>query len=229
MPEYHFRFFTVKGRLQSMHETTNEEAYAESLYAPDEALEQVKKSIRQLGLQDISVAAGYGRLLTLLVRASRSQHVLEIGAFGGYSGICLARGLDEDGRLISLELKQELANLALANMTHAGFGKRVEYRVGEAIAQLERLSGEARRFDFTFIDADKGNYPVYLEWAIRLSNPGALIVADNTFLRGRTLDPNRNGSSVLQVRHFNEQIATDPRLESTMLPAYDGLAVARVK
>lgn len=206
-----------------------QEAYADSLYAQDEVLEQVKASIRDCGMPDISVAPGYGRLLTLLVRASGAKRVLEIGALGGYSGICLARGLGPDGRLVSLELKREYAELALANLTQAGFGERVEYRVGEALVHLQRLAEEGQRFDFYFIDADKGNYPKYLDWAIRLANPGAMIVGDNTFLRGRTLDPHDNGNSARQIRRFNELIATDPRLESTILPAYDGLAIARVK
>ncbi len=105
---------------------------------------------------------------------SGAQKVLEIGALGGYSGICLARGLDAEGRLTSLELKDDYAQLAHRHLTEAGLGDKVEYRVGEALDSLKLLEEEGRRFDFFyFIDADKGNYPNYLEYAIRLSNPGA--------------------------------------------------------
>lgn len=206
-----------------------QEEYIESLYGRDEILEKVTASIRENGMPEISVAPGYGRLLTLLVRMSGAKRVLEIGALGGYSGICLARGLGGEGRLVSLELKREYADLALTNLAMAGLGGKVEYRVGEALPILERMEAEGEKFDFFFIDADKGNYPNYLNAAIALSNPGAVIVGDNTFLRGKTLDPQANGNSARKIRLFNETVASDPRLESTILPAYDGLAVARVK
>lgn len=206
-----------------------QEAYIESLFPADPELEQVRESLKEHGVHDISVAPGYGRLLTLLVRASGARHIVEIGALGGYSGICLARGLPEDGKLISLELRQDFADLARSNLERAGLGGKVEYRVGEALAHLRQLEQEGVRFDFFFIDADKGNYVNYLELAIRLGNPGAIIAGDNTFLRGRTLDPEDNGNSARKIRRFNELIATHPRLESTILPAYDGLALARVK
>jgi caffeoyl-CoA O-methyltransferase len=206
-----------------------QEAYIESLYARDPELEQVGASLRERGIHDISVAPGYGRLLTMLVRMNGAKEALEIGALAGYSGICIARGLPEDGRLVSLELKQEFADLAQSNMDKAGQGTKVEYRVGEALPHLQQLVEEGARFDFFFIDADKGNYPEYLELAIKLSNPGAVIVGDNIFLRGRTLNAASQGHSAVQLRRFNEQMAQDPRLESAILPAYDGLAVARVK
>lgn len=209
-------------------EHTSQEQYIETLYQPDEVLEKVKESIRANGMPEISVAPGYGRLLTFLVRLSGATRILEIGALGGYSGICLARGLGTGGKLVSLELKQEYADVALANLRLAGFGDTVEYRVGEALDHLQRLSEEGEAFDFFFIDADKANYPNYLEWAIRLANPGAVIVGDNVFLHGNTLNPNKQGESPRNIRKFNELIASDPRLESTILPAYDGLAVARV-
>ncbi|WP_281886005.1 O-methyltransferase [Paenibacillus sp. YYML68] len=207
----------------------SQEQYAEELFEQDEALEQVLASIREKGMPEISIAAGYGRLLTLLVRLTGGQDALEIGALGGYSGICLARGLQPGGRLVSLELKREYAELAHANLTQAGFGELVEYRVGEALDHLSALEQEGRRFDLFFIDADKGNYPNYLEWAIKLAKPGALVVGDNTFMRGKTINPEQKGNAVTRMRQFNEQIARDPRLEGVMLPAYDGLAIARVK
>jgi len=203
--------------------------YVESLYETDCDLERVSETIRQHGMPDISVAPGYGRLLTMLVRLSGARSVLEIGALGGYSGICLARGMDGGGKLMSLELKEEFAAVARANLEQAGFGGVVEYRIGEALRSLEQLEQEGATFDFFFIDADKGNYVNYLEFAIRLGNPGALIVGDNALLHGKTFDPEAKGSSVAVVREFNKRIATDPRLESTILPAYDGLCIARVK
>lgn len=192
-------------------------------------LRHVKESLASNGIRDISVASGYGRLLTLLAQISGARVALEIGALGGYSGICLARGLPVDGKLYSLEINEEYARLAYDNMCFAGFGDRVEYRVGAALDSLEALRQEGVRLDFCFIDADKANYPVYLEMAISMSNPGALIAADNLFLRGRTLNEASQGQSATRMRAFNAAITSDPRLEGVILPAYDGLAIARVK
>lgn len=205
------------------------EEYADRLVENDEVLNRVKQMIADKGMPEISIAPGYGRLLTLLVQASRASKVLEIGALGGYSGICLARGLDEKGTLTSLELKQDFADVAYLNLKEAGFGNQVQYIIGPAVDSLEQLKEEGSKFDFFFIDADKENYPRYLEYAIELANPRALIAGDNTFLRGRTLNSEKNGPSVQAIRRFNEQMATDERLIGTILPAYDGLAVAMVK
>ncbi|ANE48318.1 methyltransferase [Paenibacillus swuensis] len=203
--------------------------YVDGLYAEDTQLKATAEGIRERGMPEISVAPGYGRLLTMLVRMSGSKQILEIGALGGYSGICLARGLGAEGRLISLELLPEYADVAMEHMRQAGLGDKVQYRIGEALGHLEKLGAEGATFDFFFIDADKENYPNYLDWAIRLANPGAVIVGDNVLLRGRTTDPLKQGPSVLAMREFNKRMASDPRLESTILPAYDGLAIARVK
>ncbi|WP_248924835.1 O-methyltransferase [Paenibacillus hamazuiensis] len=210
-------------------ETPNAETYVESLFEPDPVLEKVTEAIRAHGMPEISIEPGYGRLLTLLVKMMRASRVLEIGALGGYSGICLARGLSEGGKLVSLELMKEYAEMAHRHLQEAGLGDRVEYRVGEALDSLQQLEAEGQRFDLFFIDADKGNYPNYLEWAIRLANPGAVVVGDNTLLRGQIMDPAQQGNRVVKMREFNAMIAGDPRLESVILPAYDGLAIARVK
>ncbi|MFB9278181.1 O-methyltransferase [Cohnella cellulosilytica] len=202
--------------------------YFDSLYESDRDLERVAERLQAEGMRDISVAAGYGRLLTFLVAATGARRVLEIGALGGYSGICLARALPEDGRLVSLELKREYAELARENLTAAGLGDKAEYRVGEAAASLEELKREGARFDFFFIDADKENYPHYLEACIALANRGAVIAADNTLLGGKTIDETRQGPSARAMRHFNQTIARDERLQGVHLSAFDGLALARV-
>lgn len=210
-----------------MHTTPDD--YVSRLYPEDEQLQHVKDAIRERGMPEVSVAPAYGRLLSLLVQTARAKEVLEIGALGGYSGICLCRGLDQDGRLTSLELREEYAALAGTHLEMAGFRNKAEYKIGPAADSLEQLKQDGRRFDFFFIDADKENYPLYLDYAIELANPGAIIAGDNCFLRGRTLDGDKNGPSVQAVRLFNERIASDERLTSTLLPAYDGLILARVK
>jgi caffeoyl-CoA O-methyltransferase len=210
-------------------ETITAESYMEGLYEEDAVLARVKEVIIVHNMPEISIAPGYGRLLTMLVTMIGAKRVLEIGALGGYSGICLARGLQEGGKLISLELKQDFADVAKQNVTDAGLGEFVEYRIGEALTHLNELLEQGERFDFFFIDADKVNYPNYLELAIQLANPGAIIAGDNTLMRGKVVDEKQTKASVQAMRTFNQRIATDARLESTILPAYDGLALARVK
>lgn len=205
------------------------ERYVDSLYGEDADLERVKAGILANGMPDISVADGYGRLLTMLVTMSKAESIVEIGALGGYSGICLARGLREGGSLVSLELLQNYADLAKAHMEAAGLGDKVTYMVGDAKQSLAELKSTGRKFDFFFIDADKEGYPVYLDYAIALAKPGAIIVGDNILLRGRTTDPAKAGPAVRAVRSFNETVSSDGRLLSTVLPGYDGLAIAIVK
>jgi len=208
---------------------TEPEVYFESLFPEDRELARIEESIRERGMPEISVEPAYGRLLTLLAAATGAKAALEIGALGGYSGVCLARGLRAGGTLTSLELKPEYAELAQANLAAAGFADKVEMIVGNAADSLEKLEADGRKFDFFFIDADKENYPAYLEWAIRLAEPGAVIAADNTLLRGRTLNPDKQGPAVRAMREFNRRIAQDERLIGAHLPAFDGLALAMVK
>ncbi len=210
-------------------EPLSPESYIETLFVLDTQLEQVKDAIRLHRMPEISVAAGYGRLLTMLVKISGAKHVLEIGALGGYSGLCLARGLQADGKLTSLERNEQFALIAEHHLMQAGFGEQVEYRIGEALIHLRELVAMKARFDLVFIDADKVNYPNYLEMSLQLANPGTIIIGDNTFMHGKTMNPQENKAAVLAMREFNQRIATDPRLDSTLLPAYDGLAIARVK
>jgi caffeoyl-CoA O-methyltransferase len=204
--------------------------YIQSLFAQeDEILASVTQSILDQDMPPISVSPELGKLLSLLVRMSGAKRVLEIGALAGYSGICLARGLSAGGKIISLELNELYAQVALTNMKRAGFANSVEYRIGPALDSLKRLAEEKIAFDFVFIDADKENYPVYLEWAIRLARPGAIITADNVLWGDRVLDPENKEQATEAIREFNRRLAKDPRLESLLLPIRDGFAVARVK
>lgn len=208
---------------------TLEEQYVDGLYKQDEVLEKIRKGTTEHGMPDIAVADGYGRLLTMLVSMNNVSHALEIGALGGYSGVCIARGLKAGGKLTCLELLPQFADVAQKHVTEAGFGDMISYKIGDAKESLEELYQARHKYQFFFIDADKEGYPLYLEYAIKMSEPGALIVADNILLRGRTINEAKQGPAVQAVRRFNATIATDERLESTILPGYDGLAIARVK
>lgn len=203
--------------------------YIDKLYVEDPDLTRVIQGIKEKEMPQISIAAGYGRLLTLLVQMSKASNLLEIGALGGYSGICLARGLGPNGTLLSLELNSEYADVSKTHLQAAGLGNKVSYRIGDAKDSLKLLKEKGQRFDFFFIDADKGGYPEYLSSAIELALPGAIIVGDNALLGGKVKDLTLESPSVIAMRKFNQMMAEDPRLDSSILPAYDGLAIARVK
>jgi caffeoyl-CoA O-methyltransferase len=207
--------------------------YIENLFAPqDAALEAALRESQRVGLPEIQVSPNEGRLLQLLAEVVGAGRILEIGTLGGYSAINLARGMAEEGTLISLEIDERRARVARKNIERAGLGETVEIRVGDARELLAELaeSGEGP-FDLVFIDADKQGYPEYLEWALRLSRPGSLILADNTIRGGSVLDPREE--SARATRDFNEKLSEDPRLSAIVLPLIreriDGLAIARVR
>ncbi len=186
------------------------------------------------GLPSISVSAPQGAMLNLFARMVGARRILEIGTLGGYSAIWLARALPADGLLVTLELDPGHAAVAEANLRFAGLGAKVEVRLGAASETLPRLHAEgAGPFDFAFIDADKASNPLYLEWALRMSRPGTLIVIDNVVRRGAVADAASGDANVRGVRGAIELLASNPRLDATAiqtvgLKGYDGFAMALV-
>jgi caffeoyl-CoA O-methyltransferase len=208
------------------------DGYIEHLFGTsDEILEATLRDSRRGGLPEINVSPNQGRLLRLLVEMVGARRILEIGTLGGYSAIHLARGLPEDGELISLELDEHHADVARNNVERAGLSDIVEVRVGDAHKLLTNLieNGEDP-FDFVFIDADKEGYPDYLEASLRLVRPGTLIIGDNTIRGGTVLDPQEGTAQA--TREFNRLVAEDPRLYGIVLPLIreriDGMTIARV-
>jgi len=195
----------------------------------DEVLEGVLAAINANGMRPISVSPASGKLLTMLVAMTASERVLEIGALGGYSGICLARGFGAKGHLTSLELEQDYAELANTQLVKAGFDGQVNYLTGPALESLAQLKGQGRTFDFFFIDADKENYENYLTACLELAENGALIVADNVLAGGSVAHAGEERQHTEAMKNFNETAARHPQLESMLLPVGDGLLVARVK
>jgi caffeoyl-CoA O-methyltransferase len=207
--------------------------YIENLFAPqDEALKAAVRESQRAGLPEIRVSPNEGKLLQLLAEMIGARRVLEIGTLGGYSAINLARGMAEDGRLISLEIDEHHAEVARQNVERAGLAERIEIRVGDARKLLAQLAeSDEGPFDLVFIDADKEGYPEYLGWALGLSRPGSLILGDNTIWGGAIIDPEDDPTRA--INEFNEKIAGDPRLSALVLPLLrervDGLAIARVR
>jgi predicted O-methyltransferase YrrM len=207
--------------------------YIEERFAPqDGALGAAVRESRQAGLPEIQVSPNEAKLLQLLAELVCARSVLEIGTLGGYSAIHFARALPEDGRLVSLEIDERHAEVARENVERAGLSGKVEIRVGDARELLAGIAeGDEGPFDVVFIDADKTGYPEYLEWSLRITRPGSLILGDNTVRGGSILDP--RDDSARATNEFNERIAEDPRLSAILLPILreriDGLTIARVR
>jgi predicted O-methyltransferase YrrM len=213
---------------------------AEHLLTPDPVLDAVLAASDAAGLPPIAITPNQGKLLELLARIHHAHSILELGTLGGYSTIWLARALPADGRLITLERDPRYAEVASVNIANAGFSEIVELRVGSALATLPELHAEgAGSFDLIFIDADKQNYPGYLEWSLKLSRVGTLIVGDNVVRAGAILDPDaddpsfEDGGIAAGVRRFYELLAAEPRVSATAIQTvgakgHDGFALALV-
>ncbi|MEU9704282.1 O-methyltransferase [Streptomyces sp. NPDC047981] len=209
--------------------------YFTDLLAPaDEALAAALADSTAAGLPEIAVAPNQGKLLSLLVAVAGARSVLEIGTLGGYSTIWMARALPADGRMVSLEYNPAHADVARANIARAGLDKIVEVRTGAALDSLPQLEAEgAGPFDFVFIDADKVNNPHYVEWALRLSRPGTVIVVDNVGRGGAVVDAESTEPAITGTRAMFELVSREPRLDATAfqtvgVKGYDGLLMARV-
>lgn len=200
----------------------------------DSTMRDVLTACEAAGLPAISVTPNEGKFLMLLAQISGARSILEIGTLGGYSTIWLARGLAADGTLVTLEANPKHADVARANITYAGLSNIVEVRVGKAVGTLSQLVTEDRDpFDLIFIDADKENYPEYLAWALKLSHPGSLIIADNVIRDGEILNAASSDSRVQGTRHFNQLLAAEPRVTATAIQTigrkgHDGIAIAIV-
>lgn len=215
---------------------TDVDAFFETkLLRADPVLEACLRTSRDAGLPDIQVSPAQGRLLELIAATARARRILEIGTLGGYSAICLARALPEDGHLVTLELEPKHAEVARANIERAGLGAKVEIRLGPALDSLPKLAREgAGPFDLVFLDADRPNNRAYVAWALRLTHPGSLIVVDNVVRHGAVADPTPHDPSVTGVQAMIDAVAAEPRLRATAIQTvgrkgYDGFLLARVE
>ncbi|MEU6168765.1 O-methyltransferase [Streptomyces tanashiensis] len=214
--------------------TDVDQYFTDTIAPADEILTAALADSTAAGLPEIAVAPNQGKLLHLLASTQGARTVLEIGTLGGYSTIWLARALPADGRLITLEYDPAHADVARANIARAGLDKIVEVRTGAALDTLPRLEAEgAGPFDLVFIDADKVNNPRYVEWALKLSRPGTLIIVDNVVRNGRVATAHPDDPAITGTREMFDLVAREPRLDATAVQTvgtkgYDGLLLARV-
>jgi predicted O-methyltransferase YrrM len=206
----------------------------EKLIPADAALKAAREANAESKLPAIDVSPTQGKLLYLLAKIQGARRILEVGTLGGYSTIWLARALPDDGRLVTLEVEKRHAEVALQNIERAGLASRVELRLAPAAESLAALVLEkVEPFDLIFIDADKPNSPVYLEWALRLARTGTIVVVDNVIRDGEVINASSTDESVRGTRRLFDLIASERRLEATALQTvgskgYDGLVVAVV-
>lgn len=206
------------------------EEYIEQYSSPEnEALAQITRdtNIHVLNPHMLSGQV-QGRFLAFISKMLRPKRILELGTFTGYSALCLAEGLPEDGELITIEHNDELADTIQHNLSLSPLDKKIRLVIGDAKEvisdQLSVISGQI--IDLVFIDADKREYCTYLDLALACLRPDGWIIADNTLWDGHVIDPAYDREKqTLGLREFNAKVAADPRLEQVILPVRDGLTL----
>jgi len=202
-----------------------------TVLSDDPALTAALEASDAAGLPKIAVSAQQGKFLSLLATAVGARRILEIGTLGGFSTIWLARGVGADGRVVTLEYEPKHAQVARANLDRAGVGDQVEILVGAALDSLPNVTGP---FDLVFIDADKENNPGYLEWAVKLTRPGSVVIVDNVIREGSILSPEPGDEVARGTRRALEIMGEHPQLDTAVLQTvgskhWDGFAIALVR
>ena len=211
--------------------------YIEQHSSPEsDALRKITRSTH-LELINPRMLSGHvqGRVLSMISQMIQPKRILELGTFTGYSALCLAEGLTEDGTLLTIEHNDELEDMIRRNLALSPLGEKIELVIGDAKEELRRL-GERREakgaelFDLVFIDADKKEYCDYLDLVLPLMREGGWILADNTLWDGHIVDPAYDKDrQTVALRAFNDKVMQDERLEKVILPLRDGLTIIRVK
>jgi caffeoyl-CoA O-methyltransferase len=202
------------------------EQYATEHSSPEPALlVELAQTTREFSsASGMMVGRLEGRFLKTLVAAVGAQRVLEIGTFTGYSALSMAEALPANGKLITLELSEEHAEMARRFIVRSAFADRIDVLVGPALETLRTLQGP---FDFVFIDADKPSYLAYYEAVLPMLSPRGLIAVDNVFQAGRVVDEANDSQNVVAMRRFNDHVAADKRVECVMVPIRDGVTLVR--
>ncbi len=196
-------------------------------WQPDEVVEWLHRQTESLGdPAGMQIGDDQGQLLTMLARLVGARHAVEVGTFTGYSSLCIARGLAEDGRLLCCDVNEEWTAIAARAWERAGLRDRIELRLAPALQTLPTLPTDAY-LDLVFIDADKPGYPSYWQELVPWVRPGGLLLADNVLWSGEVADPDANEENVAALREFNDLVAHDDRVEVVVLTAFDGLTIAR--
>jgi len=198
--------------------------YLEGIFGEeDPVLSEIRERSRAAGLPDIQVARFDGRHLEVIVRAIGARRVVEIGTLGGYSGVCLARGLPPGGRLDTFEYEPRHAEVARESFRRAGLEERVRIHVGRAIEKLPAIESDGP-FDMLFVDADKAGYPGYLRWGTVHLRRGGVVLADNVFRAAFGATGDWSAESVAALDLFNRELVQGGDFAATFVPTVEGLA-----
>ena len=167
-----------------------------------------------------------GRVLSMLSKMIQPKRILEIGTYTGYSALCLAEGLKMDGKLVTIDVNEELAARVQSYFDESSFSKQISYVISPALEVIPSLN---ETWDLVFIDADKQNYIEYYEMVLPLVKSGGYIILDNVLWSGKVTDSQKNDKDTVLLRKLNTLIHTDERVEEVLLPIRDGLMIARKK
>jgi len=203
--------------------------YVLELFQPeDEVLREIRERSKAAGLPDIQVGGMDARHLEVLTRMVGATKAVEIGTLGGYSGVAILKGLRPGGTLDTFEFSPKHAAIAVESFRKAGFGDQAHVHVGPALEKLAAIEKKGP-FDVVFIDANKSDYPRYLDWAATHLRSGGIVIGDNTFAFGHLADEPREDhpekTAVIAMQAFNTKLARDPRFRATILPTGEGLTV----
>jgi predicted O-methyltransferase YrrM len=192
---------------------------------------QLREETAKLPMAQMQIAPEQGQFMHLLVRLIGAKRCLEIGTFTGYSALAVASALPPDGLLLCCDVSAEWTTIAQRYWAEAGLADRIALNLRPALQTLDDLlaQGLAGNYDFAFIDADKVNYRNYYERCLKLIRPGGLIVVDNTLWSGAVADPACQDEDSKAIREFNAALHRDPRIDLSLIPVADGLALARVR
>ncbi|HSQ69595.1 MAG TPA: class I SAM-dependent methyltransferase [Steroidobacteraceae bacterium] len=194
-----------------------------------ELLARLRQETARQEMARMQISPEQGQLMFLLLRLIGARRCLEIGVFTGYSSLVTALALPEDGRIVACDVSEEWTAVARRYWREAGVEPKIDLRIAPALETLDRLveEGEAGHFDFAFIDADKESYLAYYERVLELLRPGGLLAVDNVLWSGRVADPEVSDPDTAALRHFNEALQRDERIDLSLVPIGDGLTLAR--
>jgi len=195
----------------------------------DALLARLREETSKLPMAIMQISVEQGRLMEMLARSIGVRRALEVGVFTGYSAMCVARAMPEDGKLVACDVSEEWTSVARRYWQEAGLSDRIDLRLAPASETLAALigAGESGTYDFAFIDADKETYPDYYEKCLALLRPGGMMAIDNMFMNGKVFEDVPQGEGPRVVRRLAETVFADDRVEPSLVPIGDGLLLAR--
>lgn len=217
----------MSNKTFTMSDSLGEYMQSVSLREPD-VLTRLREETSRLSMSMMQIAPEQGQFMQLLVKALGIRRAIEVGVFTGYSTLCVALAMPDDGRIVACDVNKEWTDIAQRYWKEAGVDNKIELRLAPALETLDTLVDEQlqNKFDFAFIDADKEGYKDYYERALALIRPGGLIAIDNTLWNGDVADESNQSESTQAIRGINRHLHTDERVDISLLPIGDGLTLA---